>query len=116
MKRVITVLLCLLLLSCTVLPVSATERRDMACVPTLTFDGTTAKCNASFSSFRNSITLTLSLWNGNTLIDSWSKSGTSYVSISEYCSVQSGKSYTLKVSGTCAGVSIDASPVTKTCP
>lgn len=114
MKRLIPVVLCLVILGCSILPANAIEVRSSA-KPVLSFSGTEAQCSFTYTEIGCSINVTLSLWNGSTLLDSWSESGTSYVSISESCPVESGKTYTLKVSGTCDSKTIMVSPVTKTC-
>lgn len=115
MKRLIPIVLCVVFLGSTILPANAIEMRSSA-KPVLSFSGTEAYCSFAYTEIGCSINVTLSLWNGNTLIDSWSKSGNSFVSFNESCHVESGKTYTLKVSGTCNSTSIVVSPVTKTCP
>ena len=97
-KRMILVSLCILLLGA--IPAHAAETRAIPVTPTLTFDGTTALCGVTVSSYGKNISVTLELWNGNTLVDAWSRSGTSVVTISERSIVTKGNTYTLKVSGT----------------
>lgn len=112
-KRTILFALCFLLL--TAIPAYAIEAKSISVTPTLTFNGTTASCSVSVSSYGKSISVTLELWNGSTFVDSWSRDGVSVVTISEQCSVTKGKTYTLKVSGSVAGNPISGS-VSKTCP
>ena len=81
----------------------------------LTFSGTTANCKATVSASGKSINVTLELWCGNTLVRSWSGSGTSYLVVSGTCSVTSGKTYTLKAHGTIDGTAFTATSVTKKC-
>ena len=111
-KRIIilVVALCFLLSN----PVCAAMKKTY--VPSLTFNGTTANCYISVTEIGKSINITLELWHGNTLVDSWSKSGTTYVRIDEYCTVTSGYTYTLIVTGTIGGTTISCTPVTNTCP
>ena len=112
-KRTILVALCILLLGA--IPAHAAETRAIPVTPTLTFDGTTALCEALVSSYGKNITVTLELWDSNTLVDSWAKSGNSTVMISERCNVTSGKNYTLIVSGFAGSERISGSLV-KRCP
>ena len=87
----------------------AAEPRAVTVRPSLSFNGTTALCEVTVTSYGKSIDLTLSLWQGENLIEQWTASGTSLVSISESCSVAKGKSYRLTVSGTVNGEAISAS-------
>lgn len=84
--------------------------------PSLTFTGNTANCSVSIVYLGKSINATLELWQGNTRLASWSDSAVSRLSISEEYPVVSGRTYTLKVSGTAGGSPISAAPVTGTCP
>lgn len=83
-------------------------------VPNLSFSGTTAYCSVSVVEAGADIEVTLTLYRGSTVVDSWTGSGVSYVSINETCKVTSGKTYTLKVSGTVDGEDISGS-VSGTC-
>ena len=83
--------------------------------PNLSFSGTTANCSVTVKG-SGTINATLELWQGNTLVASWSGSGTNRVRINGSASVSHGQTYTLTVSGTVGGVAIQATPVTKTCP
>ena len=87
----------------------AAEPRAVTVRPSLSFDGTTALCEVTVTSYGKSIDLTLSLWQGENLIEQWTASGSSLVSISENCTVVKGKSYRLTVSGTVNGEAISAS-------
>lgn len=103
-KRTILVALCILLLGAT--PAHAAETRAIPVTPSLTFDGTTALCGVTVSSYGKNISITLELWNGNTLIDQWFKSGTSIVSINEKSLVSRNSTYTLNVTGTVGNESV----------
>jgi len=83
--------------------------------PTLTFSGTTATCEVRISAIGKEIDATLALWYGDTLVDSWSKSATSLLFISETHTVIRGRTYTLKVSGNIDGVAFTGLPVSATC-
>lgn len=84
--------------------------------PSLTFSGTTAYCEIKIVQFGAAIDATLELWSGNTLLASWSGTGTSRVIISKTKTVTRGQSYTLKAHGTVGGAPLTVAPVTKTCP
>ena len=94
--------------------VAAVEQRA-AIAPRLSFSGTTATCTVGVSQSGAEIEVTLELWCGDDFIDSWSKSGTSMVKISETCKVSKGNTYTLIASGTINGSPFESYPVTKTC-
>ncbi len=114
LKRLISVFLCIALLC--PLSVYAAEPRYSVSQPTLTFSGTTASCIFSYVKYGKYIEVTMELWYGNTLMDSWTAEGNHTVSLSETCSVVRGRTYTLKITGTVGGEAISCTPVTKTCP
>ena len=113
-KRAIVVILCLILMCAP--RAYAAAQRSTSTEPKLTFSGSTATCKYSLSSMGKKIDITMELWRGSTLIDSWHQTGTSVISLNETCTVTRGLSYTLKVTGTCGGVAINPTSVTKTCP
>ena len=94
---------------------NAAESRTVTVKPILTFDNTTATCQVSISAARKQISATLELWHESTLVDSWTSTATARLVISETCSVESGKTYTLKVSGTIGGEAFEGVPVSATC-
>lgn len=107
-------MLCDLLLDLTVAHAKVTR----AVVPkaSLEFNGTTAICSARVTEVGKTIKATMQLWQGNTLVDSWSGSGTSTLRLSETHSVTKGKTYTVRVTCTVNGSSYAVNPATKTCP
>lgn len=111
-KRTILVALCILLLGAT--PAHAAETKAIPVTPTLTFNGTTALCDVTVSSYGRNISVTLELWDGNTLVDTWTKSGVSIVTVSEHCLVTRGNTYTLKVTGSVNNESITGA-ISKKC-
>lgn len=113
-KRIILIVLCILVLM--VIPAQAAQTRAISATPKLIFNGTTASCEVTVSSLGKNISVELELWYGNTLIDAWTKSGTSIVTISENCTVVRGRTYTLVASGTCGEESFSGVSITKTCP
>lgn len=93
----------------------AAETRATTAKPTLSFEGTTATCQVNITAVGKQITATLELWQGNTLIESWDGTAATRLIISETCTVTSGKTYTLKVSGTIGGVAFEETSVSATC-
>lgn len=112
-KRVIALCLCIVLLF------SVTAHgtvRSAGARPTLSFNGTTANCRITINCPGQRISVKMELWCGNTKLKTWTKTGTSYVSLSKTSPVVNGNTYTLVVSGTAGGESINATTVTNTCP
>lgn len=111
-KKVLPLLLCIVMM----LNVNAhaSGLRMVRVVPQLNFRGTTAYCEVSISD-AGKINAVLELWNGTTVVKSWSGEGDDGLFLSGSCSVKSGVTYTLKVSGTIAGTAFTGSPVTGKC-
>ena len=86
--------------------------------PVLDFNGTTATCSVSFKadSATDKVAATLTLYQSNTYVDSWTDSGTGRVFISESCKVESGKSYRLVLSYSINGAAKPAKEVSGTYP
>lgn len=116
MKRRIVPFVLVLILAISLCTTAFAAARAVTVIPTLSFSGTTANCSVNATKLGKEISLTLELWCGKTLIDSWSDSATSRLTISESHRVVSGKTYTLKVTGTIGGEAISSTPVTGTCP
>lgn len=116
MKRVLALAVPLLLLL--TLSAQALEPRAVKVEPVLDFNGTTATCSVSFKadSATDKVAATLTLYQSNTYVDSWTDSGTGRVFISESCKVESGKSYRLVLTYTINGAAQPAKAVTGTCP
>lgn len=114
-KRILLLLLCVVLL-CSTTAYAVEPRANYADNLTLDFSGTTATCNYKLVSAGDTINVTMKLWQGDTLVDLWTKTGTSAVNMSETCQVSRLKMYTLEVSGTCGGVAFGPVSVSKRCP
>lgn len=114
-KKIMSLVTALILMAAMCASAFAVEPRANRISPSLEFDGTTANCKVVIISNGDDIDATLELWRGSTLVDSWPGEGTSYVSISGKCTVKKGVTYTLKVSGTIGGVSIDCDNISRTC-
>lgn len=73
--------------------------------PNLKINGTTAYCAVDYYSGNraDTISVTLTLKQGRTTIDSWSDSGKGSVLISETATVQTGKTYDLVMNATVNG-------------
>ena len=113
-KRVFSIALALALLTMLIIPTQATVQATRV-KPSLSFNGTTASCSATVKG-SGEIIATLELWQGSTLVASWSGTGTVSVFLHGTATVLHGQTYTLTVSGTVGGVEINAVPVTRTCP
>ena len=116
MKRVFALAVPVLLLL--TLSGQALQPRAVKVEPVLDFNGTTATCSVSFKADNatDKVSVTLTLYQGNTYVDSWSDSGTWRVSISESCKVESGKTYRLVLTYSINGAAQPAKAVTGTCP
>ncbi len=107
-KRIWPLLMVLVLILCFSGPVAlASDIRGITYSPNLTIDGTTAYCEVRYRAGNNDtqISVTLTLKQGSTTIDSWSDSGKGFVIISETASVQKGKTYDLVMNATVNGKS-----------
>lgn len=94
------------------------EPRAYTAHPTLTFTGTTAKCNVVCKGEMASdrISATLTLYHEGEYVDSWSASGNFRVSISGECEVDSGETYVLEVVWSVNGSGWMSDTTTNTCP
>lgn len=81
----------------------------------LNFTGTTANCEAMITSASDDIEATMTLKQGNRVVDSWSGSSTGILFLDGDCYVTKGVTYTLTVEGTRNGVAFEATPITRTC-
>lgn len=86
--------------------------------PHLTFDGTIAKCSIFLkaTSSTDKVKATLTLYQGNSYVDSWSDEGRGSVHVSGECEVQSGKDYTLVLTCSINGVEQKSVSTDGTCP
>lgn len=115
MKKCLSVVILLAFALC--IPAYAAQLRAYQANPNLTFSGTTAKCSAICAGSKNSdkIEATLSLYQNNRFVDSWSNSGTLRVSVSGNCAVEKGKTYVLVLNWSVNGVEQPSASVSKTC-
>ena len=65
--------------------------------PKLSISGTTATCSATYESTDpdDEIKVILTLWCGESIVDSWSETGVGSVTIKETCKVVPGNTYDL---------------------
>ena len=115
MKKVISLILILVMLLAISVTAFAAEPRIAGASPSLYFTGTTAHCGVIITEANKQITASMTLWDGNDCIGIWPGSGTSIVEITGTCTVEPGKTYTLKVTGTSGGKVIFVDPITATC-
>ena len=94
-RRVLSLaLLAMLVLSLTA---QALEPYALSGRPKLTISGTTATCSVTYESDDpdDELRVTLALWCGENIVDSWTETGYGEVSIRETCRVVSGNTYDL---------------------
>ena len=115
-KKVIAAILVVILLFTICSHAFAVSPYIATFTPSLSFSGNTANCSVNIMETGKFIDANLELWSGSTLVDSWSGRGTSVVRITGSCNVTSGRTYTLKVTGTVGGNTISVTPISRTCP
>ena len=117
MKIRIVALAAVLLLVLSI-PTYAAVPYSQAVQPQLSFSGTTANCSVNYTKAGSSdyVSLTLTLYQGSSYVDSWSASGTNRVRISETCEVERGKTYRLVLTWSVNGQAQAAVSTTGTCP
>ena len=98
--------------------VQATRQRVAGGEPDLFFQGTTAICSAicQGDTKTDKITATLTLYQGDTYIDSWSKFGTRKITLYGECKVTPGKTYRLELAYSINGVDKPVISASNTCP
>lgn len=109
----------LVALAALVLTISAQAAEPRAISPKLDlfFNGTTARCSVICSgTSSDTIEATLTLYQGTSYVDSWSKSGRGRVSLSGESEAKSGTSYKLVLTYSINGESQSSISTTKTCP
>lgn len=105
-KRMLTMVAVLaIMLSFAVPSVGAQTKIEQGYID-LDIQGTTAYCYVDFESARasDSVKITMSLWQGNTIIKTWSQTGTGGVTMSKTATVALGKAYDLDVTPVVNGV------------
>lgn len=87
-------------------PTYAVSARTVDVVPDIEFNGTQAICTVRIMGDRTTdrIAATMKLWQGSTLIDDWSASGTGILKIDETATVVKNKTYKITVDYTINGV------------
>lgn len=115
MKRIIS--LVALLMFIFPISVNAAELRMINIRPGIDFSGTTAHCTASVTgnSMDDDIDIVVKLWQGNSCIDTWEDSGSGYVFLSKYKTVEKNKEYTLTIDATINGKKQPTASFTSTC-
>lgn len=96
----------------------AAQPRAAQITPSLSFSGTTATCAVTVRGDKttDSIAITAKLYQGGTLLKTWTKSGTGTVKLSETATVTKTRSYILESTVTINGVKQTVAPVMKACP
>ena len=95
----------------------AIEPRATGGNPVLTFDGTTAECSVTCTGNRSSdqVEATLTLYHGDSYVDSWNATGKLRVSLFGECNVKRGETYTLVLTWSVNGTKQPSASTTKTC-
>ena len=96
-KRMVVLLLVMIMISGLCVNAMATERASQI-KPKLSFSGKTANCSVTVVE-AGKLDVTLELWNGSEMVDSWSDSGTNYLNVSGSHAAVSGTTYTLIAHG-----------------
>ena len=112
-KRMCILFLVLVMISGLCVNAAAAARASQI-KPKLSFSGKTANCSVTVVK-TGKLDVTLELWNGSKLVDSWNDTGTNYLTVSGSHAAVSGTTYTLIAHGT-AGSSSFRESVTGTCP
>ena len=109
-KRVISLaLLAVMVLSLTAQAATLTLRGT----PKLSISGTTATCSVTVrSDSDDELKITLALWCGESIVNSWTETGVGEVTISETCKVVTGNRYDLVMMPVVNGEALE--PVTVT--
>lgn len=86
-----------LLLVLTLINPAHAEARIGGVIPSLSFDGTTATCEATIrgNKFDDEICAVMNLWQGSYCVETWEKSETTLLVFDCKASVEAGKYYTL---------------------
>ena len=115
MSRMAAFLLLVCLLAQTA---QAAQPRAAGGTPVLGFNGTTAVCSVICRGNKTSdeVAATLTLYCGNSVVDSWSSSGGWRVTLSGSHAVTSGQSYILELTWSLNDVAQPPVSVTATCP
>ena len=118
-KRVFSAFVPLLLVCILSTPMAqATGQRAVKPRPDLFFQGTTAICSAICQGDKvtDKVEATTTLYQGDTYIDSWSKSGAGKITLYGECKVTSGKTYRLELAYSINGVDKPVVSATNYCP
>lgn len=111
MKKLVIILVVLLIATMPLQAYAATVS------PSLSFSGTTAKCDAVIvgNTASEHLEVTMKLMYGNRIIASWTSEGYGYVTMSQTAAVNAGRTYKLVVEVIANGVAKDPVYVTGTC-
>lgn len=116
LKKNIIMLLTLFAFMVSVVSVHAAPR-TISIKPSISFDGTTAKCNVSIvaDKMSDSINATIVLWDGSKIVDSWTASAIGYLLFSNSAQTVKGKTYKLTVDTVIGGIAKPQVSVEGTC-
>jgi hypothetical protein len=116
-RRIIAFLLVVLLIGTMTTHAFAKDSRILQIIPTLSFEGTTAKCKVTVTAdnITDSIDVVVKLWRGSTCIATWTQSGAGYLFFNDTYSVTRNREYTLTVDAEINDVAQPRFSITKEC-
>lgn len=96
-RRIVCVLLTILLIASMTTQAFANSPRVLSIIPTLSFDGTTAKCKVTVTcdNVTDRIDVVIKLWRGSTCLATWTDSGVGILVSNNTYSVMRNREYTL---------------------
>lgn len=116
-RRVIAFLLVVLLVAPMTTHAFANSSRVLAVIPTLYFEGTTAKCEVTVTgdNITDEIDAVIKLWRGSTCLATWTESGTGYLFFNDTYGVTRNREYTLTADVEINDVAQPRFSITKKC-
>lgn len=116
-RRIVVFLLVILLIASMTTQAFAQSARVLAIIPTLDFDGTTAKCKVTVTcdNVTDRIDAVIKLWHGSTCLATWTESGLGVLVSNNTYSVMWNREYTLTVDVEINDVAQPRFSITKKC-
>lgn len=116
-RRIMVFLLAILVLASIPVCAMASTSRVLAIVPSLSFEGATAKCalTVTGNNATDRIEAVIKLWYGSTCLYAWTASGTGYLVFSDTIGVTGNREYRLTVDVEINDVAKPRVSITKKC-
>lgn len=117
-KRIISIFFVFLVVLSSAATAYAASPYVAQVVPSISFQGTTAKCSVFIVADKSSdsIDATIKLWQGNRCVKTWNDSSTGDLDFSGKIKVTKGKNYELTVDATISGKKLQRFSIEGTCP